>query len=108
MPKRIATIAVILAITSNAVPANCFVGESDGATLTGVLERVTFPGPPNYESVESGDQPETDFVLQLAKPICYEESDGNLVSAERLKLFRAGGAASVSLLISQLACILLG
>lgn len=87
MPKLIATIAVILAITSNAVPAKCFVGESDDTTLTGVLERVTFPGPPNYESIKSGDQPETYFVLRLAKPVCFEESDGSVISAKRLQLF---------------------
>ena len=38
--------------------------------LTGVLRRAVFPGPPNYESVEQGDSPQTAFILNLPQTIC--------------------------------------
>ena len=33
----------------------------------------TFPGPPNYESIERGDKPEVLWWLVLSQPICMEE-----------------------------------
>jgi hypothetical protein len=41
--------------------------------LTGVIVRETFPGPPNYESVKDGDQPEVHWLLNLPQPICVNE-----------------------------------
>jgi hypothetical protein len=29
-----------------------------------------YPGPPNYESTESGDKPESAYLLELLQPIC--------------------------------------
>ena len=37
--------------------------------LTGTLELQTFPGPPNYESIQHGDEIETHFYLRLKNPI---------------------------------------
>jgi len=39
-------------------------------TLSGKLERRTFPGRPNYESLATGDEPETGLYLALPKSIC--------------------------------------
>jgi hypothetical protein len=41
--------------------------------LTGTLIRQTFPGPPNYESVRKGDKPETDWLLDLSRPVCVDQ-----------------------------------
>jgi hypothetical protein len=41
--------------------------------LEGVLVRKTFPGPPNYESVMTGDRPETSWLVRLARPACVDE-----------------------------------
>ncbi len=38
--------------------------------MSGVLRRLTFPGPPNYEDVRTGDEPETGFYLEPATPLC--------------------------------------
>ncbi|TDB54245.1 hypothetical protein C5467_14190 [Photorhabdus khanii subsp. guanajuatensis] len=43
--------------------------EGQKITLDGTLLRITYPGPPNYESVENGDDPETYWVLQPDKAI---------------------------------------
>ncbi len=37
--------------------------------LTGVLDLQTFPGPPNYESIQGGDEIERHFYLKLESPI---------------------------------------
>ncbi|NEX93204.1 hypothetical protein [Caulobacter sp. 17J65-9] len=38
--------------------------------LTGTLDYVVYPGPPNYEDVRAGDTPEPSYVLRLTRPIC--------------------------------------
>lgn len=37
--------------------------------LTGTLDLQTFPGPPNYENIKSGDEIEKHFYIQLDHPI---------------------------------------
>lgn len=47
----------------------------DTVTLKGLLIRMTYPGPPNYESIEDGDTPETYFVLKPDIPVsCATDS----------------------------------
>lgn len=41
--------------------------------LAGHLVNRIFPGPPNYESVTSGDKPVTRWYLQLRWPACFAE-----------------------------------
>jgi hypothetical protein len=43
-------------------------------SLTGVLVRQTYPGPPDYESITKGDEPQIILVLQLDSPVCVDES----------------------------------
>lgn len=43
--------------------------------LAGRMERETFPGPPNYESIEAGDDPETYWILHLPTPVCAQAGD---------------------------------
>lgn len=50
----------------------CLSYEPATVTLKGTVSRKTFSGPPNYESVEAGDQPETYWVLRLTKPLCVK------------------------------------
>lgn len=47
--------------------------------LSGELERLTFPGRPNYESVAGGDEPETGFYLKLPQALCI---NGDKASAD--------------------------
>lgn len=50
---------------------NCL-SYSEGV-LTGRLKSVTYPGRPNYESIEAGDEEETYFILVLPRPVCILE-----------------------------------
>ena len=50
--------------------SECFKYEPSTVILSGILERRTYPGPPNYEDIKKGDIPETGFYLLLNNPIC--------------------------------------
>lgn len=51
----------------------CFSYEPSVVQLSGNVIRKTFPGPPNYESIERGDKPEVLWLLVLSHPICMQE-----------------------------------
>lgn len=38
--------------------------------VQGTLMRETFPGPPEYQSIEAGDEPETYWLVVLDRPAC--------------------------------------
>lgn len=42
------------------------------ASFTGFLSRETYPGRPNYTSIEGGDEPETGYYLVLSNSVCVE------------------------------------
>jgi hypothetical protein len=61
-----------------AQPGQCLSYAPAAVTLVGALTSKTFPGRPNYESVEKGDEPETYWILNIAQPICTNQSqDGS-------------------------------
>src|SRR6185503_21224078 len=67
---------LILFITTEPAPSAqpCLAYEPDTVSVRGTIKRRTFPGPPNYESVAKGDQPEVMWVLRLARPVCVSAS----------------------------------
>jgi len=67
---------LIFLITTEPAPVaqTCLTYEPDTVSLKGTIKRRTFAGPPNYESVAKGDQPEVMWVLHLARPICVSAS----------------------------------
>lgn len=82
MPKQYilaAIIAVIILISTNSAmgqstpQSQCLSYEPAVVTLSGTLVRKTFPGPPNYESVKTGDKPETSWFLDLPERVCVNE-----------------------------------
>lgn len=87
---------VMSAVAQGAL-AQCFNTWTDTVSVTGALERLTFPGPPNYESIAQGDTAEPGFYLRLAHPICTkadEVSDAQRnVRLVQLVLDSAGYAA---------------
>lgn len=60
----------VLILTSKVFAANVVVKyEPTVIELSGILELRTYPGPPNYDSVKLGDEPERCYYLKLLKPI---------------------------------------
>ncbi|HEY4218139.1 MAG TPA: DUF4431 domain-containing protein [Gemmatimonadaceae bacterium] len=55
--------------TAPEAPA-CLKYQPESVQLVGHLERLTFPGGPNFKSVSGGDTPEDAFYLRLAHPVC--------------------------------------
>jgi hypothetical protein len=51
----------------------CLSYEPTVVKLTGTIISRTFPGPPNYESIKGGDEPETYWLLVLRRPVCVNE-----------------------------------
>jgi hypothetical protein len=55
--------------------------DGQDVTLEGRISRETFPGPPNYQSIDDGDAPETTWIFTIAAPHCVvaeSMEDGSL------------------------------
>lgn len=75
MKKVMVSIFALLlsgALSAPAAENPCLKYEPDVVELHGTVKRVVFPGPPNYESVKNGDEPEPYWVLFLPKEICVQ------------------------------------
>ncbi|AMX17788.1 hypothetical protein IEC338SC_0612 [Acinetobacter pittii] len=66
------------------------VSEGQKLTLSGTLLRITYPGPPNYESVADGDEPETYWVLQPNKKINCAIDAPNFDNHTKMQLVMMG------------------
>jgi hypothetical protein len=68
--------ALLIAFSCSSVmagsPGDCLTYEKVTVQLTGRIAIKTFPGSPNYESIEQGDEPEKPWILRLSKPICMK------------------------------------
>ncbi|SFU98489.1 DUF4431 domain-containing protein [Halomonas korlensis] len=75
VPVRIASVISVLMLLPGPVVAEgdggCLV-DGEPAELTGKVWRETFPGPPNYESIQDGDEPQTYWILTTDQPYCGE------------------------------------
>jgi hypothetical protein len=67
----IAIYAVLGAGQISAVASECL-SEDRQVNLKGFLSLETFPGRPNYMSIEKGDEPETGYYLNLSNPVCVQ------------------------------------
>ncbi len=57
--------------------SECLSYEPSVVSLSGELDRRTFPGRPNYEYINKGDEPETGFYLILESPVCVKGDDSS-------------------------------
>ncbi|WP_437880925.1 DUF4431 domain-containing protein [Pseudomonas sp. LRF_L74] len=70
LPRALLCLGLATLPTAAALASPCQDFSPRQATLDGTLERQVFPGPPNYEDIETGDAAETGFYLSLAEPAC--------------------------------------
>ncbi|BBP82675.1 hypothetical protein PHLH8_23170 [Pseudomonas sp. Pc102] len=73
IPRALLCLGLCLPTLALATPCQEF--EPATARLEGKLERQTHPGPPNFESIENGDEARTGFYLVLAEPACVKGND---------------------------------
>ena len=64
-------LALVWASSSAADACPAFAGQE--WEFTGHLVNRVFPGPPDFESVSSGDEPIVRWYLQLSWPACFAE-----------------------------------
>ncbi|MDH4317307.1 MAG: DUF4431 domain-containing protein [Desulfobulbaceae bacterium] len=70
--KKLFGISLLLLALSpvQAALAGCLKYEPEIVSISGIVDRQIYPGRPNYESVEDGDEPVSVWVLKLNSPIC--------------------------------------
>jgi hypothetical protein len=71
MKTASAFFAVLLLLTTPLSRAQGCVVEEEEIVAIGELSRETFAGPPNYESVQKGDQAETHWILTVRPPVTF-------------------------------------
>lgn len=68
--------------------SECNQYEPADASLAGTLTRQVFPGPPGFEDVVTGDEPQVGFYLSLSEPLCMQgnenEADISVEDSETL------------------------
>ncbi len=70
------------ACAPEAWPEECLSYEPAKIRLNGVIVSKIFPGPPEFESIEKGDRPETHWILKLSKPVCVNGDPKNEINTE--------------------------
>jgi hypothetical protein len=64
-------------ICASAQRQECLAYDPEVVQLICTINRQTFPGPPNYESIRKGDKPETYWVLHLPDTVCTQPGGDN-------------------------------
>ena len=75
---------------------SCPSGSGADIVIRGTVSIETYPGPPNYESVKSGDRAEKYWFVTLAKSMCFDPDEQFMDSEVYIKklqllLFRMMG-----------------
>jgi hypothetical protein len=65
-------IAASAALLATNAAASCL--DYGYESLSGTLVRQTYPGPPEYESLSKGDEPQVIWILQLDHVTCFRDS----------------------------------
>jgi hypothetical protein len=76
----------LLGSASPLAQADCLAYDPSSVVVAGTLERRTYPGRPNVESVAGGDEPETGFYLVLSKAVCTNANAANPESFKDVRL----------------------
>ncbi|PBB22737.1 hypothetical protein CK227_32920 [Mesorhizobium sp. WSM4308] len=71
--RRLAASVLISIAAASGGQAACYdISKGQPSRLSGDLHRRILPGPPNYKDVQTGDQPEPTYLLELDADICLE------------------------------------
>ena len=86
MRRTVPVTFLVFALVSQSFAVQpCLKYEPEVVQLQGKVKRVVFPGPPNYESVKDGDQPEAHYVLFLPKGVCVQGDPKDEINSESEK-----------------------
>ena len=76
-PFALILLLLTTSIYASAQRQECLAYDPEVVQLIGTINKQTFPGPPNYESIRKGDKPETYWVLHLPDTVCTQPSGDN-------------------------------
>ena len=76
-PFALILLLLTTSIYASAQRQECLGYDPEVVQLIGTINKQTFPGPPNYESIRNGDKPETYWVLHLPDTVCTQPSADN-------------------------------
>jgi hypothetical protein len=80
--------AIVLAMAgTRAQASDCLRYEPEDVTLAGTLQLQVYPGPPHYKAFDTGDQPESIWMLNLIRPVCIDATAGDAanIAAQRVE-----------------------
>jgi hypothetical protein len=77
-----------MAVPAGARASDCLRYEPEDVTLAGTLQLQVYPGPPHYKSFDTGDQPESVWMLTLVKPICVDATPGDAANTAAVQVVR--------------------
>ena len=66
---RLWMLVFLFATAPASVCAACL-ADGQAVEFEGMISRETFPGPPNYQSIDDGDKPETVWILTIDSANC--------------------------------------
>ena len=75
MTRILTSVIVLLVLAASGARSQCLKPNVQTVTLKGLVFARDFPGPPNYESIRSGDERIRYWILRLNKPICVDGDD---------------------------------
>ena len=78
-----------LAFADEARAEECLSYEPVKVRLIGTIVEKTFPGPPEFESIEKGDRPEAHWILKLIRPVCVNGDPKSELNVETEKKVNA-------------------
>lgn len=84
MKKYLITVTVLL-LASEAGGSPCAQYEPARTELTGTLIARDYPGPPNFESIESGDQRLLAWILVLDSRLCVAGDPTSDINSEEVE-----------------------
>lgn len=104
---RLALAALFLVVAQPAVAqvrgfttsAGCIsvANSTSRVTVSGRLTLQLFPGPPNYESIASGDAEESTFIVELPYAVCIDDGGDFADPSERFVTVHVSGNEDVFL-----------
>jgi hypothetical protein len=84
-------LSLCLALVSLPSVALEVIKDGESVVFVGKVWRETFPGPPNYESIDNGDEPETAWILTVDEPryaMGEPQGSGSLYELKKISRFQ--------------------
>ncbi|WP_413496207.1 DUF4431 domain-containing protein [Morganella psychrotolerans] len=79
----------LAATGSNNRQVSCY-NDGQQVSITGEMKRTVYPGPPNYESIEDGDEPEIYWILHTQKAMACMNNAPEWGDKDKLQLVISG------------------